>query len=76
MFAAAAREVGAEFFEVCEIRLPQDGRVEQVFHAVALHALELRPALELEVQLVRVPDLEDEDLVARVAEVREGLEEI
>ena len=49
--------------------------VEQVFHPVALEALELRPGGR-ELQLVAVPDLEDQDLVMGVAEVRQRLQEV
>ena len=76
MAAATARQFRPEFFEIRKIRLAEDRGIEQVLHAVALHALELRPALELKIQFIGMPDLEDEDLVPRVAKVCECFEEI
>ena len=73
---ASFRQFGAEFFEVREIRFAQQHRVEQVFVALLFETLELRPALEWELQFVAVPDLEDEDFVMRVTEMRERFEQL
>src|SRR5262249_44591355 len=61
--------------EVREIRFAQEHGVEQVLHTGALETLKLRPLIERKLELVAIPDLENEDLVMRVAEVRESFEQ-
>ena len=75
MPAAAFGQLGAEFLKVREIRFAQKNGVEPMLEAGLFETLKLRPALERELQLVRVPDLEDEDFVMRMAEMRERFQE-
>ena len=52
------------------------GKPLNLAHAIPLETLELRPSLEAELQFIPVPDLEDEDLMAGMAEMGERLQEI
>src|SRR5207302_1187255 len=72
---ASAEKLSAEFLEVLEVSFTKQHGVEQVLHAGGFQRVELGPLLKRELQLIAVPDLEDQDFVMRMAEVGERLQQ-
>src|SRR5947207_3321747 len=73
---AALLELGAEALEVLKIGRTQMVGIDQMLLAVDLQAVEARPLAEGERELLRIPDLEDHDLVVGMPEMGERREEI
>src|SRR5262249_61508943 len=70
--AAALGQLVAKLLQIRLVDRPEVAGVDELPAPFDLQAVEARAIVERELQLVPVPDLEDQDLVPRVAEVGQG----